>query len=1773
MFRHLTLAEREHLLRLAVPSFLKNESTALPTITRAERGERLPLSFAQQRLWFLSQLEGASAAYHVPVRWRLCGQLDSAVLRKALEGVVARHEALRTTFSQVDGEPVQRIIPAEDSRLELIEHDLRQHPDAEGELQRLSIEEAGNGFDLEAGPLIRGRLIRLREEEHALLITMHHIVSDGWSMGVLLKELSTLYGAFMRGESNPLPELSLQYVDYAVWQRKWIEGGVLREQGEYWKTRLEGAPALLELPTDHGRPAQQDYAGGFASLVLDESLTADLKKIGKRHGTTLYMTLLAGWAALMARLSGQQDVVIGTPVANRSRVEIEGLIGCFVNTLALRVDVSGSPVVGELLKRVRVETLAAQEQQDIPFEQVVEIVRPVRSLSQSPVFQAMFTWQNAPEGTLEIPGVAVQSLLRVPAVAAKFDIRLWLREAGEKIVGGVEYATTLFEQRTIERYMGYYRRLLEGMVADDAEVMDRLPMMSERERRQILYEWNDTQVEFPSDKCVQELFEEQVQKTPEAVAVVFEEASLSYGELNRRANQLAHHLRALGVKPDERVAICVERSLEMVVGLLGILKAGGAYVPLDPAYPGERLRYMLEDSEPVALLTQTHLEGLFPGVSETLPVLDLAAEALPWREQPESNLDTASLGLTAMHLAYVIYTSGSTGAPKGVAVEHRNITRLFAATAEWFHFGGDDVWPLFHSFTFDFSVWELWGALLCGGRLIVVPKDVARSTEDFYRLLCRANVTILNQTPSAFRQLVAVQTGDGQSHRLRHVIFGGEILEVSTLRPWYEHSRNQGTQLNNMYGITETSVHVTRRPLERADVETRGSSPIGYRIPDLRIYILDAQGEPVPVGVGGELYIGGAGVARGYLNRPELTAERFLRDPFATEAGARMYKTGDLGRWLADGNIEFLGRNDLQVKIRGYRIELGEIEAVLAQHAAVRDAVVVAREDPGGDKRLVAYYTCAEAGEQNERAWGAEQLRAHILAKLPEYMVPAAYVRLESLPLTPNGKLDRKALPAPEADAYVVRGYEAPEGEIETVLAGIWAEVLKLERVGRHDNFFELGGHSLLAVQVVTRMRQGLGLEVAIRDLFARPILADLAGGLEITARATLPTITRAERGERLPLSFAQQRLWFLSQLEGASAAYHVPVRWRLCGQLDSAVLRKALEGVVARHEALRTTFSQVDGEPVQRIIPAEDSRLELIEHDLRQHPDAEGELQRLSIEEAGNGFDLEAGPLIRGRLIRLREEEHALLITMHHIVSDGWSMGVLLKELSTLYGAFMRGESNPLPELSLQYVDYAVWQRKWIEGGVLREQGEYWKTRLEGAPALLELPTDHGRPAQQDYAGGFASLVLDESLTADLKKIGKRHGTTLYMTLLAGWAALMARLSGQQDVVIGTPVANRSRVEIEGLIGCFVNTLALRVDVSGSPVVGELLKRVRVETLAAQEQQDIPFEQVVEIVRPVRSLSQSPVFQAMFTWQNTPGGTLQIPDVEIKPLRLPHVVAKFDLSLSLQEAGEKIVGGVEYATTLFEQRTIERYMGYYRRLLEGMVADDAEVMDRLPMMSERERRQILYEWNDTQVEFPSDKCVQELFEEQVQKTPEAVAVVFEEASLSYGELNRRANQLAHHLRALGVKPDERVAICVERSLEMVVGLLGILKAGGAYVPLDPAYPGERLRYMLEDSEPVALLTQTHLEGLFPGVSETLPVLDLAAEALPWREQPESNLDTASLGLTAMHLAYVIYTSGSTGAPKGVMVAHRGVCNYLQWAAKMLWTGGWRNCSQSSSLV
>ena len=939
-----------------------------------------------------------------------------------------------------------------------------------------------------------------------------------------------------------------------------------------------------------------------------------------------------------------------------------------------------------------------------------------------------------------------------------------------------------------------------------------------------------------------------------------------------------------------------------------------------------------------------------------------------------------------------------------------------------------------------------------------------------------------------------------------------------------------------------------RREVEEAPV------PIGRPIANTRIYILDGRGKPVPVGVSGEIHIGGAGVARGYLNREELTAEKFVKDPYVEGGEGRMYRTGDIGRWLEDGNIEFIGRNDAQVKIRGYRIELGEIEARLGSHSGVREAVVVVREDEAGDKRLVGYYTvgeeeAAEGGVAGRGEVGVEELRAYLAARLPEYMVPAAYVRMEKMPLTANGKLDRKGLPAPESDAYGARGYEAPRGETEAKLAEIWAEVLKVEKIGRQDNFFELGGHSLLAVRVITRVRSALGVEVGLEELFARPVLAELARAVRVAERAGEPPIERRERGERVPLSFAQQRLWFLAQMKGVSEAYHIPFGMRLQGELDRGALRQALDGIVARHEVLRTTFEMVDGEPVQRIGLAGENRFELLEEDISGDVERERRLEELVGQEAGKGFDLGKGPLIRGRLIREREDEHTLLITMHHIVSDGWSMGVLIGELSALYSAYVKGERNPLRELEVQYADYAIWQREWMEGEVLHGQAEYWKRRLAGAPAVLALPADHERPLEQDYRGGFAELVLDEELTAGLKALSRRHGTTLYMTLLAGWGALLGRLSGQMDVVVGTPVANRRRMEVEGLIGFFVNTLALRLDLSGSPKVGELLARVKAEALGAQQNQDIPFEQVVELVRPVRSLSHSPIFQVMFAWQNNEEGSpLDLLGLEAQPLSgARQVTAKFDLTLSLQEAGSRIVGGAEYATSLFERATVERYLGYLRRMLEEMVIDDGQAVDEVELLSEQERRRVVYEWNETEAEYPADKCIHELFEEQVKKTPGAVAVVYEGQELSYEELNRRANRLAHYLRRLGVKPDERVGICVERGVEMVVGLLATLKAGGAYVPLDPGYPEERLRFMLEDSAPVALLTQGDLVGLFPEASERMPVIDVVGMAGQWEEEGEQNPERAAVGLGARHLAYVIYTSGSTGTPKGVMVEHRGV--------------------------
>jgi amino acid adenylation domain-containing protein len=1237
--------------------------------------------------------------------------------------------------------------------------------------------------------------------------------------------------------------------------------------------------------------------------------------------------------------------------------------------------------------------------------------------------------------------------------------------------------------------------------------------------------------------CIHELFETQAQMRPEAIALVHEGQVLSYAELNQRANRLAHHLRALGVGPDTRVVVLMERRLETVVAMLAILKAGGAYVPLDLASPPGRLAYMLQDTAPAALLVDANTAGHTALNAVAVPVLDLQGVACAWARESEANPGCASIGLNASHLAYVIYTSGSTGVPKGVMVEHRNVVSLVVDNT-FAPIGADDCLAHCANPAFDASTWEVWAALLNGARVHVVSQRDVLEPSRLARQLCEGGVSALWLTVALFNAYVD-ELGEALS-RLRVLIVGGDALNPRTMARLLNNGRAPHHVLNG-YGPTETTTFASTFELESAPDLLR-SVPIGQPIAGTAIYILDETRQPVAKGATGEIYIGGAGVARGYMNRAELTAERFVNDPFAARSDARMYRTGDLGRWLDDGNIEYLGRNDLQVKIRGFRVELREIEARLEGCAGVKDAVVVAREDSPADKRLVAYVTV-----QAQAQWSVGLLRSELASVLPDYMMPSAIVRIEALPLTPNGKLDRMALPAPDAQAYARRDHEAPVGDTERLLACLWVALLGVEQVGRHDNFFELGGHSLLATRLVGRLRQQLGCDIAVQELFDHPVLADFAAVLARVGRADCLALSPADRTRALPLSWAQERLWFLDQLDArAGRAYHLSFAYRLIGPALRRSLQWALDRLLQRHESLRTTFVDVEGVPVQVIAPAR--RIELQEHDLTRldAPEREAAAQALLTEESHRPFDVGAGPLMRGLLLRLSPDTHELLLVQHHMVSDGWSVGVMLHELAALYNAHAQGQADPLPAPSLQYADYAAWQQRPAQREGVRSRLPFWCEHLRGAPPVLELPIDRPRPPRQSYRGDELAFSLAPELTAALHRFGRRHGVTLFMTLLAGWAALLSRLCGQDDLVIGTPVANRPRPEFEPLIGFFANTLALRIGLHDDPRVGELAARVKALALAAYAHEDVPFGQVVEALQPARSLNRNPLFQTMLALNNTPAaGNLALRDLDVRAFDLPQRGTQFDLSVSFDELGARLQGRLEYARDLFERQSVQRISDYFQTLLSAMVADDSLLVSQLPLLSRPDRHQVLRDFNATALSFPGGACVHELFEAQAARTPDAIALVHEGRTLSYAELNRQANRLAHRLKKLGVGPDARVAICTERSAEMVVGLLAILKAGGAYVPLDPVYPAQRLNGMLQDSAAVAVVLGGSAARLDTGA---ITVLDLHAPA-SWAD--EADVNPGADGLGPQHLAYVIYTSGSTGAPKGVMVEHANVVNLV----------------------
>ena len=1501
-----------------------------PAIPRRAKQDSAPLSFAQQRLWFLNELQPGNPAYHISHAFRIRGALNVSALQGALNEIVRRHEVLRTRFTTVDGQGIQLIDDYSAVSLPII--DVSPVPDVETGIRTVCAELSKLPFDLSAGPLFRGYLCRVNSEDHVLLTTIHHLISDGWSIRVLFRELSALYEAIANGRSSPLGDLPVQYADFALWQREPRQSERFESQIGYWRKKLQGVPALLELPADKPRPAVSSFRGAKKSAELSQSLTSALTELSRREGVTLFMILTAAFKTLLWRYTGSHDLVVGVPVAGRNQPELEGLIGFFVNSVLLRTDLSGDPEFLQLLRRVRETTLEAFANQDVPFERLVEMLQPERSFSHSPLFQVMLTLQHERAGKLELNGLQVESV-SLDNETSKFDLTIFALENDERLKLTFEYNTDLFDAERIERMAEHFQMLLTSIVANPNTKLSALELLLPAERQRVLVDWNWTTVNIPAT-CLHQLFEEQAIRNPKGIAVVHKHERLTYGELNARANQLAHYLRAKGAGPEHLVGICVERSLEMIVGLLGILKAGAAYVPLDPHYPADRLRFMLEDANAQLVLTQKSLLNLIP--ESPVPVFCLDTD---WPIVSKLRDDNPTATTAAENLAYIIYTSGSTGWPKGVAIQHRSALALVTWAREVFSEEELSGVLASTSICFDLSVFELFVPLSCGGTVLV-----AQNLLHLPSLPSAKDVVLINTVPSAMVELLRL---NGIPKTVQTVNLAGEPLSADLVQKLYEHPHIR--KVNDLYGPSEDTTYSTWTLRQRG-----GPATIGRPVWGTRAYLLDNNLRPVPVGVPGELYLGGAGLARGYLNRPELTAQSFIPDRFSGEFGARLYKTGDLARFRSDGNIEYLGRTDSQLKLRGFRIELKEIEAVFRTHPQITETAVVAHEVEPGDRRLVAYVVCQKPGVNTR------DLQAHLRKSLPEFMLPAAIVELEELPLTPNGKIDRRALPAPvqlRSDLETV--FQGPRTPAEEVLAALWSEILRVDSIGIHDNFFHLGGHSLLAVQVISRIQATFNTELPLPLFFESPTIAACAEKIEECMRDQLELkaapLVRASREKDLPLSFAQQRLWFLDQLEQGSSFYHISRAFRFRGPLNIKALSEAVNEIVRRHEPLRTSFVSVDGTPIQRI---EEPRPIVIEpFDLRQVPenDRDDEVRQLAGKRIRESFDLTRSPLLRTTLIRTDDEEWVFVLTIHHITGDAWSLSILFRELTVLYAAFAQNKVSPLPDLEIQFADVAAWQRSWLDDEILDKHISYWEQQLAGAPLVLELPSDKPRPPKQTFRGARLRFSLPSELTAHLKKLSTQEGVTVFMTFLAGFQVLLSRYTQQTDFIVGTDVANRTRVETEGMIGFFVNVLPLRANLSENPTFRNLLRQVRETTLRSYAHQDVPFEKLVARLKPKRDLSRNALVQVLLVMQNTPQHELELQGVMVTPFEIPAESSRFDLALFLWERDNSFCGSYLYNPDIFDVRTIEGMSVHFETLLKSILENPASRIDSLRMKTEEE--------------------------------------------------------------------------------------------------------------------------------------------------------------------------------------------------------------------------
>lgn len=1725
---------------------LSQSESFLDKIEPAHRSGPAPLSSAQQRLWFIDRLEGGSTTYHIPMSMRLQGELDIHALQAALDGVMRRHEALRTVFVAIKGQPMQQVLP--DARCDVRRVDLQSRAGVdEATVTEELRSELATPFDLSVGPLIRAKLLRLSADDHILLITMHHIVSDGWSLGVLRQELAALYAATRMGAADPLPPLPIQYPDYAIWQQQCQGEPEPQKQPEYWRTHLHGAPALIDLPTDRVRPVTQSYRGAAVPVWLGPTLSEELRALARRLNVTLAMTMVTAWSIVLARLSGQNDVVIGMPVANRRRAEFEPLIGFFVNTLAVRVRSEDDPAIDELLQRMRATMLSAYAHQNVPFERVVEVLQPVRSLSYSPVFQVMLAFQNALAGAMELPGLTLTDQA-VPTATALFDLLLTLQESADGILGTLNYASDLFDEATVRRWVEHFKSVLQGMARNPREKVSAIALLNDHERRQVLEVFNSTQAPYPHAKVLHQLFEEQVERTPHELAVKAADQFLTYRQLNCRTNQLARCLLQHGVGPDCFVGLCVERGIDMVIGVLGILKAGGAYLPLDPNYPAERLQYMLEDARPRIVLSQ---DGLKPGLPQSAAkIITLDGD---WSEIACEQATNPAAPVSSSHLAYVIYTSGSTGQPKGVAIEHRQAVNLIC----WAHAAmPQEVFEqTLHStsMNFDLSVYECFVPLTLGGSLRVVENALALINEP-------TGVTLINTVPSAIK---AVLDSGSIPATTRLVNLAGEPLKKELAERIFATSSVDW--VCNLYGPSETTTYSTWIAMPR---KQGFDATIGRPIANTQVYILDQRAEPVPIGVVGEIYIGGAGVARGYLNRPELTAERFLRDPFGASEEARMYKTGDLGRWRANGTIEYLGRNDHQVKIRGFRIELGEIEARLLQHDAVREVVVVAREDVPGDKRLVAYVV-------SENGCDCDGLRAHVKATLPEYMVPSVFVMLGKMPLTLNGKLDRRALPAPGADAYGSRDYEAPQGEVEEILAGIWQSLLRVERVGRRDNFFELGGHSLLIVQLMERLRQ-VGLATDLRRVFQSPTLADLASalatgvteqyevtpnqiipGCEAITPAMLPLVAlQAEHIERIvrtvpggavniqdiyPLAPLQEGILFHHLVDAERGdTYVLPILLSVASRDRLQELIVALQSVIDRHDVLRTA---VLWEELPSAVQIVYRRATLPVEEIMLKPDRDPcEQVREWIRPERQRLDIRQAPLMQLQVANdASTQQWYALLQLHHMTLDHATLEYITAEVV----AQLKGRAQAMPE-SASYRSHVAQSLAYASKQTAETFFRSKLADIDESTAPFDLVDVRGDGTQIEEGRQPVEPDLARRVRAHARRMGVSAATVFH----SAWALVLARTSGRDAVVFGSVLLGRlqGNAGAQRMLGMFINTLPLTLKLQDS-TARELVEHTQRELieLLAHEQASLAVAQRCSSVA-----GSAPLFTTLLNYRHS----IPNPDADWSSatgIRLLAIQERtnYPITMAVDDFGDG------FALTAQTDRRIDphRLTAYLHTAVQSLV-DALEHSPHTPatklaVLPPHERRRVIAAFNSNAAAFPHEQVIHQVFEEQVERTPDAVAVVYETESMTYRALNHQANQLARYLVAHGIGPDRLVGLCVERGIEMIVGLLGILKAGGAYVPLDASYPPERLEYMLKDSAPSILLTQQRLLPRLPSTAATVVALDSGWEQIA--AQAIDNVDAHSLGLRSDHLAYVIYTSGSTGKPKGVMIEHANVLN--------LWSG------------